>query len=97
MRYRLKYHIVQVAKMLRSFTTTYNTHPLQSELTQVCALYVVYFFIRAQQGVAFGKIIGEFPHNELINDFFVIIKITVFVYAMAVGDGSMPTMQNVSI
>jgi len=66
----------RVAKMLKPFTTTYNTHPLQSELTQVCALYVVYFFIRAQQGVAFGKIIGEFPHDELINDFFVISKIT---------------------
>ena len=66
----------QVAKMLKPFATTYNERPLQSELTQVCALYVIYFFIRAQQGVAFGKIIGEFPHDELINDFFVISKIT---------------------
>jgi len=64
----------QVRELLKKFKTTYNVRQLQSELTQVCALYVLYFFIRLAEGSTFERIIDEFPHDTLVNDLFVFTK-----------------------
>jgi len=63
-----------VERMLKHFITVYNVRQLQSELTQVCALYVLYFFIKMSEGLAFDQFLDEFPRDALVNDLYVTAK-----------------------
>ena len=58
----------QVKDLLRGFRTTYNVDRLQSPISEVCGLYVIYYFIRTTAGVPFGSFLNEFVTNTLLND-----------------------------
>jgi len=61
----------QVKELLSPFSTTFNVDSLQSRTSDVCALYVIYFFARVAEGATFDEFLNEFGSEPLTNDLYV--------------------------
>jgi hypothetical protein len=63
-----------VKNLLKCYKTTFNFTAFQSEVTEVCGQYVIYFFDQMSRGISFKKFLGQFIFEPLISDWYIYIK-----------------------